>query len=369
MRPARAEIDLSALRDNLDCIRTVSADKKILAVLKANAYGHGLTKIAQILNDVDAIGVARVNEGMELRKAGITKPIVLLEGFFSAEQLPLLAASNLQPVLHHQWQLDEIEKLTDLPAPLKVWLKVDTGMHRLGLSPEDAITRFRALKKNPWVVDEPILMSHFACADEPLHKQNEVQLSYFKQIVDQLNPRSTSFSNTAAIFRNLADDSDWIRPGLGLYGVSPFTDATVPATQELKPVMSLLADVISTKTVNKGEFVGYGATWQAPVDTRIGIVSIGYGDGYPRHAPEGTPVWIKGKRYPLIGRVAMDMITVDLGSDDIQPGDTAELWGGHLAVNEVAGFVGTISYELLCNVAKRVWLDYVNEKPSGTNKL
>ncbi|RTE87663.1 MULTISPECIES: alanine racemase [Gammaproteobacteria] len=360
MRPARAYINLAALRNNLQEIRRVAPGKHILAVLKANAYGHGLTRIAKTLDDVDALGVARLNEGMELRKDGITKPIVLLEGFFSEDQLPLLAASNLQPVLHHQWQLDALYAAKNLPASLKVWLKVDSGMHRLGIEPSQAKLHFEQLSACEWVVGEPILMSHFACADEPKHPQNAEQLEIFKGLVNELRPTGTSLSNSAAIFAGLGNNTDWIRPGLAMYGICPFVNQvdTDSYTSNLKPVMNLLADVISTKRIHEGDFVGYGATWQASKSTNIGIVSIGYGDGYPRHAPVGTPVWINGKRYPLIGRVAMDMITVDLGDDNVEPGATAELWGDHLPVKEVAEHVGTIAYELLCNVAKRVWLEY-----------
>ena len=252
-------------------------------------------------------------------------------------------------------------KIDDLPAQLKdVWLKVDTGMRRLGLEPHEAKVWFERLKSHPCVVGEPILMSHFACADEPAHEKNLSQLAIYTELCTDLAPQATSLANSAALFAGLGAEYDWVRPGLALYGISPFSKNSTSAasTECLQPVMSLEADVISTKVIKQGESVGYGAAWVAPTDTRIGIVSIGYGDGYPRHAPEGTPVWINGKTYPLVGRVAMDMVTVDFGTDNIQPGATAELWGANLPVSEVAEHVGTIPYELLCNVARRVWLDY-----------
>ncbi|MCC5854665.1 MAG: alanine racemase [Idiomarina sp.] len=360
MRAAWAYIDLDALSHNLTCIRTQAPGKRVLAVLKANAYGHGLTRIAQALTDIDAIGVARIDEALELRKAGVTRPIVLLEGFFESTQLPMLVAGNIQPVLHHEWQLEALMK-AELSDPLRVWLKVDTGMHRLGIDPDRAEYWFQRLTESPMVQGQPILMSHFACADDPNHPQNHVQLASFNELVANLEPQSTSLSNSAALFSGLGAQYDWVRPGLSLYGISPF-DGREPdrsATYDLQPVMSLRADVISTREIRAGESVGYGATWTSKDRTRIGIVAIGYGDGYPRHAPEGTPVWIGGKCYPLIGRVAMDMITVDLGPDSvIEPGDTAELWGKNLPVAEIARHVGTISWELLCNVANRVTLEY-----------
>lgn len=356
MRPAWAAIDLDALRHNYQLLRHKAGGASILAILKANAYGHGLIRIARELSEVDAIGVARVDEALALRNAGVAKPIVLLEGFFEADQLPLLAASGLQPVIHTEHQLQQLEKAT-LSTPLKVWLKVDTGMHRLGVEPEQAVPFYRRLEASANVQGAPVFMTHFASADMPQSDQTETQLASFTFLEAQLQG-ITSLSNSAAFLRSVAPDDNWVRPGLAMYGISPFADK-VSADLGLQPVMTLQASVISTRIINAGERVGYGGAWQAPQRTRIGILAIGYGDGYPRHAPPGTPVFINGQRYALAGRVSMDMIAVELGLDsDVEIGSTGQLWGPQLPVEEVAKWVGTIPYELLCNVARRVVLDY-----------
>lgn len=358
MRPAWAAIDLAALQHNVKVIRKLASGKRILAILKANAYGHGLQRIAQALTDIDAIGVARVDEALQLRNAGITRPIVLLEGFFDASQIPILAASNIQPVIHNLRQMKELSQVESLSDPLKIWLKVDTGMHRLGLEPDQMVSAYQQLIDLPQVQDHPVIISHLACADEPDHPQNQKQIGVYADVLAQLPPSTTSFANSAALLGQLVPEYDWVRPGLALYGVSPFA-GQVGRDHGLKPVMNLRASIISTRKIKAGEAVGYGGRWTAPEDTHIGIVAIGYGDGYPRHAPEGTPVLINGEIYPLVGRVAMDMVTVNLGQKlRVKLGDTAELWGSGLAVEKVADAVGTIPYELLCNVARRVQLDY-----------
>lgn len=360
MRAAWAEINTCAFSKNIDTLKEIAGTRKILAVLKANAYGHGLTRIAQALHDVDAIGVARLEEALELRTAGITQPIVLLEGFFEPSQLPMLAASNIQPVIHHPWQVQAVLAATGLPEPLKVWLKVDTGMHRLGVEPEEVQQWYQALSNAEQVAASPILMSHLACADEPKHPKNAQQINLFHQLARRLQPESTSLANSGALLAGLGTEYDWVRPGLAMYGVSPFLQGNTEQVCGLEPVMRLCADVISTRWIRAGDTVGYSSAWQAKKATQIGIVAIGYGDGYPRLAPEGTPVWIHGKSYPLIGRVAMDMITVDLGEDSkVEVGMTAQLWGKELPVTQVAEHVGTVAYELLCNVAKRVNLVYL----------
>lgn len=369
MRPAWARIDLPALQANLQQIRSIAGDKRVLAILKANAYGHGLTRIAQALHDIDAIGVARLDEALQLRNAGITRPIVLLEGFFSANQIPILAASNIQPVLHNELQFAQ---LAAAPIePIRVWLKVDTGMHRLGVAVKEASTYYQALMAMPQVNGSPVLMSHFACADEPQHTQNQQQLGDFSQLhthlCAQFGEVTTSLTNSAALLAGLGSEYDWVRPGLALYGISPFPQRT-GCEHGLRAVMTLQASIISIRQVQAGATVGYGAAWCAERDTHIGIVAIGYGDGYPRHAPTGTPVWINGKVYPLVGRVAMDMISVDLGPNlAVALGDNAQLWGPDLPVEQVAEAVGTIPYELLCNVARRVQLDYIEDSAASAN--
>lgn len=360
MRPAWAAIDLQALQHNTQVIRKLAGNRRILGILKANAYGHGLTRIAQALADIDAIGVARVDEALQLRNFGITRPIVLLEGFFAAEQIPILAASNIQPVIHNLHQLEQLAAAEHVPDPMRVWLKIDTGMHRLGIEPSQVSTCYQQLANMPQVNGAPILMTHLACADEPEHAQNVKQLNKFAELVSPYQDSVTSMANSAALFADIGTDYDWVRPGLSLYGVSPFA-GTVGSDYSLQAVMNLQASVISVRKIKAGEPVGYGAAWAPAEDTYIGIVAIGYGDGYPRHAPQGTPVWIGGRCYPLVGRVAMDMITVDLGAQlKVALGDTAQLWGRELPVEKVAAAVGTIPYELLCNVARRVQLDYLD---------
>jgi alanine racemase len=355
MRPAWAAINLQALRHNYRTLRERAGAASILAILKANAYGHGLIRIARELSEVDAIGVARVDEALALRNAGIAKPIVLLEGFFEPEQLPLLAASGLQPVIHTEYQLKQLEAAT-LSTPLKVWLKVDTGMHRIGVEPEEAIGFYRRLQASPNVQGEPVFMTHFASADILDCAQTADQLATFKALQDELQA-PVSLSNSAAFLTCVSAD-DWVRPGLAMYGVSPFAEKQSDDLG-VHPVMTLQASVISTRVIGAGERVGYGGTWQAPQRTRIGILAIGYGDGYPRHAPTGTPVFIDGQRYPLVGRVSMDMLAVELGLEsDVEIGSTGVLWGPQLPVEEIAQWVDTIPYELLCNVAHRVVLDY-----------
>lgn len=358
MRAAWAEINLRALSHNLSVVRQHAGNAKVLAILKANAYGHGLSRVATQLDGVDAIGVARLDEALALRNAGIAKPIVLLEGFFSAAELPLLAASGIQPVIHSLYQLEQLEQAEGLAQPLCVWLKVDTGMHRLGVAPTDAVSLFRRLQTCANVKGTPILMSHFACADTPDHSQNEMQRVTFKPIQDEVQA-PVSFSNSAALLANVTEHDDWVRPGLALYGVSPFADRD-GADLNLQPVMSLQTSVIAIRELVAGEGVGYGVAWRASGPTRVGILAIGYGDGYPRTAPHGTPVYISGRRYPIVGRVSMDMLSVELGNDsDVQVGDTGQLWGPDVPVELIAKHVGTIPYELLCNVAHRVALDYI----------
>ncbi|RUO34339.1 alanine racemase [Aliidiomarina shirensis] len=360
MRPAWAAINLQALQHNTHVIRKLAGERRILGILKANAYGHGLTRIAQALADIDAIGVARVDEALQLRNAGITRPIVLLEGFFAAEQIPVLAASSIQPVIHNMHQLEQLAAAEHVSDAMRVWLKIDTGMHRLGIEPSQVSTCYQRLLDIPHVNGAPVLMSHLACADEPDHEQNRKQLTRFSEAISPYQGSVTSMANSAALFAGIGKEYDWVRPGLALYGVSPFSE-TIGRDYGLEAVMNLQASVISVRKIKAGEPVGYGAAWAPATDTHIGIVAIGYGDGYPRHAPEGTPVWIGGRCYPMVGRVAMDMITVDLGADlRVALGDTAQLWGRDLPVEKVAEAVGTIPYELLCNVARRVQLDYLD---------
>lgn len=351
LRTATAVIDLKALTRNFNLIKSMSPNSKVLAVLKANAYGHGLEVIAKSLPQADAFGVARIEEALALRNSGVIKSIVLLEGFFAAEDIDILSANNLQTIVHNQQQLDAITR-ANIEKPLKVWLKVDTGMHRLGINPEQFTEFYQALKASANVEQSIVLMSHLGCADDKENSATKQQIALFEQLTDGFN-LERSLANSAAIWAWPQSHYQWLRPGLLLYGVSP-----MPRECEvlgITPVMTLQSSVIATREINAGEAVGYGGAWVSDKKTTIGIIAIGYGDGYPRHAPNGTPVLINGRQVPLVGRVSMDMITVDLGCNSQEKiGDIATLWGQGLPVEEIAEYATTIPYELLCNITRRV---------------
>jgi len=363
VKSATAIIDSQALLNNVAFIKNLAPKSKVLAVLKANAYGHGLERIAKILSCADAFGVARLDEALALRAAGITEAIVLLEGFFSAADLPTIAEHNLETVLHTKEQLTAIEK-ADLSQPLKVWLKVDTGMHRLGVEPKDFETYHRALLQCENVKKPLTLMSHLASADNAYSKETQQQYELFEQLTSHLE-EDKSLANSAAIIAWEKCHYQWIRPGLMLYGISPMSSLPLAASAEestlaLKPVMILKASLISIRNLAKGEAVGYGGAWVSEHATVIGVIAIGYGDGYPRHAKNGTPVLLNGRRVPIVGRVSMDMVTVDLGNDSVDKiGDLATLWGDKLSVTEIASCADTIPYELLCNISRRVKITVV----------
>ncbi|MBD3755052.1 MAG: alanine racemase [Gammaproteobacteria bacterium] len=348
-RPAKAYIHLPALRHNLQVVKSLAPHSKILAVLKANGYGHGVTRVAHQFSAADGFGVASIDEAIVLRQKGFLHRILLLEGLFSSAEIPLVHQHRLDLVVH-AWH--QVEWLLDAPgqSSLNVWIKIDTGMHRLGFDPQDlpqVIERLQSTGK----AFQLHVMSHFASADESAvftHKQ----LSCFNNATQSYDfPKS--ISNSAGLQNYPASHYDWVRPGIMLYGAGG-CETCEPV---LQPVMKLVSEITALKWVKQGEYVGYGNTWQAERDTFVGIVAIGYGDGYPRHAPTGTPVLIRGQRMPLIGRVSMDMICVDLTdyADEVQIGDEAILWGvPALSVDEVARYAGTIGYELLCGVTQRV---------------
>ena len=354
MRPARALIDLQALRHNYRLARGLGGGRA-LAVVKADAYGHGAVACANALEpEVDGFAVACIEEALQLREAGIGKPILLLEGFFDADELPLLARHALWTVVHAPWQLELLER-TSLPAPVDVWLKLDSGMHRVGIDPvdyRDAWQRLRALPQ----VGAIVKMSHFSRADELDSTRTGEQLASFQAASAGL-PGDTSLCNSPALLGWPAVRADWARPGLMLYGVSPFAPPNDNAAQ-LRPVMTLESKIIAVRELPAGEPVGYGARFVTDAPTRIGVVAIGYADGYPQFAVNGTPVAIDGKPGRLVGRVSMDMLTVDL-TDHPQAGigSGVELWGKQVPAAEVVAHSQTSSYRLLCAV-KRVPLQY-----------
>ncbi|WP_232824622.1 alanine racemase [Algibacillus agarilyticus] len=357
MSSATAIINLSRIEQNLQKIRQLAPNSQVLAVCKANGYGHGLVQVANSLQTANAFGVARIEEAYKLRSSGIVKPIVLLEGFFQSTDLPHLVASNIETVVHCIEQLEAIEQAT-LDNPIQVWLKIDTGMTRAGIAPEELSHYYTRLKASANVKTEIRLMSHFACADELDSPMNSTQLSNFNHCTQYYSaPRS--LANSAASLLIPESHFEWIRPGIILYGVSPL-ESNTESTKKFSPAMTLKSCLIAVKKVKAGSHVGYGATWTTTADTYIGIVAIGYGDGYPRHAKNGTPVWINGRNVPLIGRVSMDMITVDLGNHlQDKNGDEVELWGDNLAIETVAAHATTIPYELMCGLTSRVKLSYL----------
>jgi len=350
-RVATALIDLAALQANLQTVRRRCPAARILAVIKANAYGHGMVRAAQALRQADAFGVASIDEALSLRAAGIRHPLVLLEGFFEAAELPLIARQQLSIVIHDQQQLRVLESC-HLEAPLTVWLKIDSGMHRLGFPPDEVVAAYQRLRRCSQVEDIH-LMSHLACADDRGSDQTSGQVRVFNAAVENLvGPHS--LANSAGILYWPETHGQWVRPGIMLYGASPCSDRT-GVEEGLQPVMSLQSALIAVRYCRRGEAIGYGGSWRCPEDMPLGIVAIGYGDGYPRSISAAAELLINGRRVPIVGRVSMDMLTVDLRAfPAARCGDPVVLWGADLPVEEVARWAGTIAYELLCAVSSRV---------------
>ncbi len=357
MRATRAIIDTTALTGNLRRIRSLAPGRKVWGVVKANAYGHGLGETGHALrHHVDGFGVACVEEAVVLRGQGIKAPVLLLEGLFDSAELSVAERLDLELVVHSDYQ---VEALMAYKArrPLRVWVKMNSGMNRLGFPP----ARFREVVKllaGCAHVAQPVnLMTHFANADAPPEEGTEQQWQRFEEQAAGLSGE-VSAANSAAILQFPKALGDWVRPGLLLYGVSPLPNTT-GQDLGLAPVMTLESRVIARHRLQPGDAVGYGFAWRAERATDIGIVAIGYGDGYPRHARQGTPVWVGHRRCPLVGRVSMDMIAVDLGPNAKDPiGERAVLWGKELPVEEVAQWADTIPYELLCGIARRVNFKY-----------
>ncbi len=349
MRPARALVDLQALRHNYQLARE-SAGAKALAVIKADAYGHGAVRVAQALETLaDGFAVACIEEALELRAAGISAPVLLLEGFFEADELELIARHDLWTVVHSMWQLEAIEQAR-LDKPLTVWLKLDTGMHRVGLYPHEYRAAYERLLATGKVANI-VLMSHFARADELGCSASDDQVAVFEAARQGLSAE-TSLKNSPAVLGWPAIKSDWVRPGIMLYGATPFNESQALADR-LQPVMTLESKIISVREVAVGEPVGYGATFVTDRPSRIGVVAMGYADGYPRHAPSGTPVFIDGHASRLVGRVSMDMLSVDLTEcPQAGLGSRVELWGKQVLASDVAAQAGTIPYQIFCNLRR-----------------
>ena len=351
-RPSRVIIDIKALEHNFSRIKELVHNSKIMAIIKADAYGHGIVRVAKTLRDADAFGVACLEEAEQLRIASITTPIILLEGPYKPNDLSLIIKLNLEVVIHNEYQLELLEK-SKIDGAIKVWLKIDTGMHRLGFSVDKTEEMLRRLMLCRNINSTPILMSHLATANEKNHALTYQQLDAFREISKIVNIEKT-IANSAAVINFPDVHFDWVRPGLMLYGVSPLINSC-GHDHGLKSVMTLESEIISIQYLSKGEPVGYGATWRCPENMPVGIIAAGYGDGFPRHAKSGTPILVNNIRCPLIGRASMDMLTIDLrNQSNAKIGDRVVLWGGSLPIEEIATYAETIPYELLCGVHKRL---------------
>lgn len=354
-----ARINLDALRQNLMRVRSAAPGCQVMAVVKANAYGHGALEVSDVLvkAGADALAVARVEEGLSLRRAGVEHRVILLEGPASPTELSLALSGAFELVIHCEEQIAWLERiLSGSAVGVRCWLKVDSGMNRLGFSPETAKSGLERLGRIQGVVVAG-LMTHFASADDRADAMTERQIHRFENCCTGFQP-VVSMANSAAILGWPGSHGDWVRPGIMLYGASPFGDSTAEA-EGLVPAMTLRTRLIAVKSCRKGETVGYGGTWRCPNDMMIGVAAIGYGDGYPRHALPGTPVLVAGRRTALVGRVSMDMIVVDLRDlPGARMGDPVVLWGDGLPVEEVAKAANTISYELFCRLTRRVKFRY-----------
>lgn len=355
LRP-HAFIDLSALQHNIKRVREICGSRQILAMIKANGYGHGLLRAASALNTgkADALGVAVLEEALMLRNNGVCAPIILMSGFHSEHELQLLLQHQITPVIHHFEQINILKK-TKNEKPLSAWIKVDTGMHRLGFLPQDFHKAYKQLLELSFINKPIVICTHLADADNCTDfKVTQEQYSLFKELTQPIH-EPKSIANSAGVL-SLAKEQlfEWVRPGIMLYGVSPFVEKTGEEFG-LKPVMTLIAKLIVIKDLQKNDAIGYGGTWRCPENMRVGIAAIGYGDGYPRHAQSGTPVLIDGVECSVVGRVSMDLIAIDLRNQPhARIGSSVVLWGQDLPVERIARCSSTIAYELLCNIKGRV---------------
>ncbi len=362
MRSAIAHLSTANLLHNLKTIKDIAPNSKIIAMVKANAYGHGLRSTAlRLQNHVDFLGVAAIDEAIHLRKAGVATPIVLMEGVFEPEEIVLAAVDNFSIVFHNEQQLawlKDYDSKSLISKPIAAWIKIDTGMSRLGFNLIEAPKAYQYLLENTNNINLIGVMSHFACADQHSHPLNIQQINNFNCFFENTKRINhnilKSFCNSAAIFNFINQHYDIIRPGLALYGVSPILN-TSAAELQLKPVMTLQTKIIAIKNLVKNSLVGYGARFVCPRDTKVAIIAIGYGDGYPRAAVDGTPVIINDRRCKIIGAVSMDMAVVDLSDcPNAKVGDAVILWGNGLPIEDVANFTKHSVYELLTAVQNRV---------------
>jgi len=360
-RSAEVTIHPEALQHNLQQAKKAAPDSKVLAVIKANAYGHGAVSTAGILYPfTDGFAVSCISEAVELREAKIDLPITVLQGHQNDHDLRIAAHHTLRLVIHEQRQLSLLDNFSGIPAtPFDLSIKLDTGMHRLGFDPALAPALHNKLTNHSLVNPDTLqFMTHLSCADDKTNEYSAKQIAQFKQSTNAFK-NQTSIANSAGILGWQESHADWIRPGIMLYGSSPFINNHVGDTAKhynLQATMTFSAPLIAIHTLKKGDSIGYGATWQCPMDMQVGVVACGYADGYPRHAKTGTPLWINGRQTQLLGRVSMDMIVIDLSSNNrdnhhgAQCGDLVECWGENIHVDTIAYHAETISYELMCNV-------------------
>jgi len=342
---ATAEISLSSIESNFNQARLAAPNSKVMAVVKANAYGHGAVKVAQYLAAADAFAVARLDEAVQLREAGIQQPITLFGGIFQASQAKLAKDFDIDLVIHNEAQLELIKGYA-----LRIWLKLDTGMHRLGIEPDSIPFFVNAVAESRLLG----LMSHFSDADQPSHPKNGQQLETLLSVGETIG-LPLSMANSAAILSLPESHLDWVRPGIMLYGANPLLDRTV----HLSAAMRLTAPVIAVKNIRPGETIGYGSTWTASLPGRIGVIGLGYADGYPREIAKGTRIYLNGYEEEIVGRISMDMLSVAFSSGQTaQVGDIAELWGPRISIENIAGQAETLSYTLMCNVSSRVPRSY-----------
>lgn len=351
MRQATVYIDSDALQYNLNRVKQLAPTAKIVSMVKANAYGHGVKDCLTALANTDAFGVACLEEALEIRELGYQQPITLIEGIFSAEEMQIVIDQNIEIVVHHQQQLDWLRAQKDayIAKNLKIWVKLNSGMNRLGFKVDEIIDVIHQLKADGF---NCVLAMHFANADADNHPLNEQQKQQFLHVKEACAPILASCCNSAAIFKWPELNFDFVRPGIMLYGASPFADKTVEDL-DIQPVMTFTAEIIALNTIQVGESVGYGSTFIADKVTELAIISIGYGDGYPRAFFKQNYVAINGQKVPVVGRVAMDMIAIDVTDLNAQLGTQVELWGKHRLVDDVAEANGTIGYELLCRLSNR----------------
>ncbi|RGD93441.1 MULTISPECIES: alanine racemase [unclassified Acinetobacter] len=351
MRQATVYIDSTALQYNLNRVKQLAPNAKIVSMVKANAYGHGVKDCLAALSETDAFGVACLEEALEIRALGFEQPITLIEGVFTADEMSSVIEQKLECVIHHPQQVDWLlaHKTAYIENKLKVWVKLNSGMNRLGFKVAEIIDVINTLKAEGFTC---VLAMHFANADSEQHPLNDQQREQFLQVKNACAPILASCCNSAAIFKWPELNFDFVRPGIMLYGASPFADKNAHDL-DLKPVMTFTAEIIALNTIQAGEAVGYGSHFVANNKTELAIVSIGYGDGYPRAFPKQNYVAIKGQTVPVVGRVAMDMIAIDVTGLNAQLGAKVELWGNTRLVDEVAEANGTIGYELLCRLSNR----------------